>query len=93
MNNLPKIPAKKTIRVIVTTIKEVEINFPYITYDSSIETYYYNYKENSCIIINSNRIEHMANINFGLEYPEVKKEEVFKVMDNTILSITEALNK
>ncbi len=92
MNNLPKIPAKKTIRVTVTTIKEVEINFPYITYDNSIDTYYYNNLENSCIKISKRGVE-IFSCNFGLEYPEAKPEEAFKLMDNTILSITEALNK
>jgi hypothetical protein len=91
--DLPKIPNKKTIKVLVTTIKEVEINFPYVTFDSFINTYYYNYKENSCIVISDNRIEHYQNINSGLDNPEVKKEEAFKMMDSTILAITEALNK
>jgi hypothetical protein len=90
--DLPKIPNKKTIKVLVTTIKEVEINFPYVTFYESLNTYYYNNKENSCIIINSRGVEIMT-CNFGFEYPEVKPTEAFKLMDQTILAITEALNK
>jgi hypothetical protein len=33
------------------------------------------------------------NCNFGFEYPEAKPTEAFKLMDQTILTITEALNK
>jgi hypothetical protein len=90
--NLPIIPNKKTIKVTITTVKEVEITFPYLTFYESINTYYYNNAENSCIIINKRGVEIMQ-CNFGLEYPEAKKEDAFKLMDSTILTITEALNK
>jgi hypothetical protein len=81
------------IKVTTTTTTEREINFPYVTFNEYLNTYYYNYKENSCIIIKEYSIEHYENINCGLEFPEVKKEEAFKLMDSTILMITEALNK
>ena len=84
---------KKTIKVATVTMKEVEITFPYVTFDSFINTYYYNYKENSCIVISDNSIKHYQNINSGLDNPEVKKEEAFKMLDSIILTITEALNK
>ena len=90
--NLPIIPNKKTIKVTVTTTREIEINFPYVTFYESLNTYYYNNKENSCIIINSRGVEIMT-CNFGFEYPEAKPTEAFKLMDQTILMITEALNK
>lgn len=79
------------INTIVTT--EKEISFPYITFDKSIQTYYYNYKENSCIVISENRIEHYKYCNYGLDLPEEKMEVAFNCMDCTILTITEALNK
>jgi hypothetical protein len=90
--NLPIIPKRKTIKVTITTVKEVEITFPYVTFYESINTYYYNNSEDSCIIINNRGVEIMG-CNFGLEYPEAKKEDAFKLMDSTILTITEALNK
>ena len=80
------------IKVTTTTTTEREITFPYVTFYESINTYYYNNSENSCIIINSRGVEKMG-CNYGFEYPEVKKEEAFKLMDSTILMITEALNK
>jgi len=81
------------IKVTTTTTTEKEIHFPYITFYEGIQTYYYNFKENGCIVISNKEVSILENINFGLEHPEVKKEEVFKVMDQTILRITEALNK
>jgi hypothetical protein len=80
------------IKVTTTVTTEKEINFPYVTFYESINTYYYNNSENSCIIINSRGVEKM-DCNFGFEYPEVKPTEAFKLMDSTILMITEALNK
>ena len=81
------------IKVKTTVTTEKEITFPYVTFYEYLNTYYYNYKEASCIIIKEHSLEHFDNINCGLEYPEVKKEEAFKLMDLTILTITEALNK
>jgi hypothetical protein len=81
------------IQVVTTVTTEKEINFPYVTFNEILNTYYYNYKENSCIIIKDYSIEHCDSINCGLDQPEVKKEEAFKLMDSTILTITEALNK
>lgn len=92
MNNLPIIPNKKTIKISITTVKEVEITFPYVTFYEYINTYYYNDSEGSCIIISQKGVE-KRDCNFGLEYPEAKQEDCFKLMDLTILSITEALNK
>jgi hypothetical protein len=80
------------IKVTTTTTTEREITFPYVTFYESINTYYYNNAENSCIIINSRGVEKMG-CNYGFEYPEVKPTEAFKLMDSTILMITEALNK
>jgi hypothetical protein len=81
------------IKVTTTTTTEREINFPYVTFNEYLNTYYYNYKEASCIIIKNHSIEHYDSINCGLEFPEVKPTEAFKLMDSTILMITEALNK
>jgi hypothetical protein len=81
------------IKVTKTVTTEVEINFPFVTFNEVLNTYYYNYKENSCIIIKDYSIEHYDSINCGLEYPEAKPTEAFKLMDSTILMITEALNK
>jgi hypothetical protein len=80
------------IKVTTTITEEKVIFFPYVTFYQSIDTYYYNNEENSCIIINKRGVEIMG-CNFGLEYPEVKPDEAFKQMDQTILKITEALNK
>jgi len=81
------------IQVVTTVTTEKEINFPYVTFNKVLNTYYYNYKENSCIIIKDYSIEHYDSINCGLDQPEVKPEKAFKQMDSTILMITEALNK
>jgi hypothetical protein len=81
------------IQVVTTVTTEKEINFPYVTFNEVLNKYYYNYKESSCIIIKEHSIEHYDSINCGLEYPEVKPAEAFKLMDQTILMITEALNK
>jgi hypothetical protein len=81
------------IKVTSTITTELEITFPYVTFNESLNTYYYNYQEGSCIIIKDNSIEHYDSINCGLDNPEVKPEEAFKMMDKTILTITEALNK
>jgi hypothetical protein len=80
------------IKVTTTVTTEKEISFPYVTFYESINTYYYNNAENSCVIINKRGVEIMG-CNFGFEYPEVKQQEAFKLMDSTILIITEALNK
>jgi len=80
------------IQVVTTVTTEKEINFPYVTFNEVLEKYYYNHTKGSCIIITNDRIE-LLNSNFGFDYPEVKKEEAFKMMDSTILAITEALNK
>lgn len=80
------------IQVTKTITEQKDINFPYVTFYQSINTYYYNNDINSCIIINQKGVEKM-DCNFGLEYPEAKPEEAFKLMDQTILKITEALNK
>lgn len=81
------------IQVTKTITEQKEINFPYISFNEKSGTYYYNTKENFCITITDSTISVYDMINIGLEYPEVKQEEVFKVMDQTILTITEALNK
>jgi hypothetical protein len=81
------------IQVVTTVTTEKEINFPYVTFNEILNTYYYNYKENSCIMIKEYAIEHYDSMNFGLDQPEAKPEEAFKLMDSTILTITEALNK
>jgi len=80
------------IQVVTTVTTEKEINFPYVTFNEVLNKYYYNHTEGSCIIITNIGIEFL-NINLGFDYPEVKKEEAFKLMDQTILTITEALNK
>jgi hypothetical protein len=80
------------IKVTTTTTTEREINFPYVTFNEVLEKYYYNHTEGSCIVITNKGIEFLG-ANLGFDYPEVKKEEAFKLMDQTILAITEALNK
>jgi hypothetical protein len=80
------------IQVVTTVTTEKEISFPYVTFYEYMNTYYYNDSEKSCIIISSTGVE-KRNCNFGFEYPEVKPAEAFKLMDSTILMITEALNK
>ncbi len=81
------------IQVKKTITEQKEINFPYITFNEKSNTYYYNIKENSCITVSDYQVSYFDCINAGLEYPEAKPEDVFKLMDQTILIITEALNK
>ena len=80
------------IQVVTTVTTEKEINFPYVTFNEVLNKYYYNYKEGGCIFITNTGIE-FFNANLGFDYPEVKPTEAFKLMDQTILMITEALNK
>ena len=80
------------IKVVTTVTTEKEINFPYVTFNESLNTYFYNNAENSCIVISKRGVE-MFKCNLSLDLPEAKPEEAFKVMDSSILEITEALNK
>jgi len=80
------------IKVTTTVTTEKEINFPYVTFNEVLEKYYYNHTEGGCIVITSTGVEFL-NCNLGFDNPEVKPEEAFKLMDLTILKITEALNK
>jgi hypothetical protein len=85
------IKVKQTVQI----EKEIEINFPFITYDKIENKYFFNSAENKVMILNltTGSILNLHYSNDGLEYPEVKKEEFFKAFDLNLQNLLEILNK
>jgi hypothetical protein len=78
-----------------TTEKEININFPYVTFDIEGQKYFYNYDLNKCIQLGymTNSILHFSTFNEGLEFPEVSKETFYKVFDTNMQELLNILNK
>lgn len=83
------------IKQTTTTEKEIEINFPYVTYDSSCKRYYFNHAENKCIILNmeTKSILNLSYNNDGLEFPEARKENFFNDFDLNLQELLTMINK
>ena len=84
-----------TIRETKTTTREINIEFPFITYDSEDQKYYFNYDLNKCIEINihTQSIFHSRYSNSGFEYEQVSKEQFYKEFDMNMQQLLELLNK
>jgi len=83
------------VRTTVQTEKEINIEFPFVTFDKEDQKYFFNYEENKCIQINihTNTIFHSRFSNEGIEFTEIKKEEFFKAFDENLQTILNILNK
>jgi hypothetical protein len=83
------------IKQTVQTEKEININFPFITYDVLDNKYYYNYDYLHCIQVNksTNTIFHSRFSNEGLEFTEIRKEDFFKAFDENLQELLTILNK
>jgi len=86
---------KKIIKIRETIEKEIEIEFPFITLDKEMQRYYFNYANDKCIYFSSstNSIIHSSLSNEGLEFEPIRKEDFFKVFDESMQIILDLLNK
>lgn len=84
-----------TIKQTTTTEKEVNIDFPFFTYDDYSNRFYMNYEHLKCVQISrdTNSILHSKYSNDGLEFREIKKEEFFKAFDENLQTLLTILNK
>lgn len=78
-----------------TIEKELNIEFPFVTYDSIDNKYFFNYELNKCIQINmnTNTIFHSRFSNEGLEFQEIYKESFYKAFDENIQTLLNILEK
>ena len=69
------------VRTTQTTEKEINIEFPFVTFDKLENKYYYNSDENKCMILNLNTgsILNLHYSNEGFEFEQIKKELTPKV--------------
>jgi len=83
------------VKTTVQTEKEININFPYVTFDNEGQKYFYNYDLNKCIQLSyqTGSILHFTTFNEGLEFPEVSKEIFFKIFDENLNTLLNILNK
>jgi hypothetical protein len=85
------IKVKQTVQI----EKELNIEFPFITFDQEDKKYFFNYEINKCIQISlyTSSIFHSRYSNDGLEFQEIRKEEFFKAFDLNLQNLLEILNK
>jgi hypothetical protein len=83
------------IKQTVQTEKEINIEFPFVTYDSIDNKYFFNYELNKCIQINmnTNTIFHSRFSNEGLEFQEIYKEIFYSAFDKNLQELLNILNK
>lgn len=83
------------VRQTTLTEKEIEINFPYCTYDKQNNRFYYNYDLNKCITISqdTNSILHTRYSNEGLNFYEIPRESFFVAFDENLKDLLNILNK
>jgi hypothetical protein len=83
------------IKQTVQTEKEINIEFPYVTFDNENKKYFFNYDLNKCIEFSlyTNSIFHSRYSNDGLEFPEIRKEDFFKAFDENLQELLIILNK
>jgi hypothetical protein len=83
------------IKQTTTTEKEIEINFPYFTFDDSTNKFYMNYELNKCIQISkdTNSILHFSTFNDGLEFKEISKTSFYNSFDSNMQELLTILNK
>lgn len=83
------------VRTTTTTEKEINIEFPFVTFDKVGNKYYYNSDENKCIILNLNTssILNLHYSNEGFEFEQIKKELFFVAFDSNMQNLLNILNK
>ena len=84
-----------TIKQTVQTEKEINVNFPYVTFDKTENKFYFNSDINKCMILNyqTGSILNLHFQNDGLEFPEISKETFYKAFDENIQTLLNILNK
>ena len=85
------IKIKKTVQ----TEKEININFPYVTFDRTENKFYFNSDFKKCMILNyeTGSILNLHFQNDGLEFPEITTETFYKAFDENLQNLLEILNK
>ena len=80
-----------TIKQTVQTEKEINVNFPYVTFDKTENKFYFNSDINKCMILNyqTGSILNLHFQNDGLEFPEISKETFYKAFDENIQTLLE----
>jgi hypothetical protein len=83
------------VRTTQTIEKEININFPFVTFDKLENKYYYNSDENKCMILNLNTgsILNLHYSNEGFEFEQIKKELFFVAFDSNMQTLLNILNK
>jgi hypothetical protein len=83
------------VRTTQTTEKEINIEFPFVTFDKLENKYYYNSDENKCMILNLNTgsILNLHYSNEGFEFEQIKKELFFVAFDSNMQNLLNILNK
>lgn len=83
------------IKETVQTEREININFPYVTFDNEEQKYFYNYELNKCIQLSfyTGSILHFTTFNDGLEFPEINKEIFYRIFDNNLQILLNIINK
>jgi hypothetical protein len=84
-----------TIRETQTIERELNIEFPFITYDKENFKYFFNYDINKCIEINlnTNTIFSSRYSNEGLQFEQISKEKFYAAFDENLKELLQILNK
>ena len=83
------------VRTTQTTEKEINIEFPFVTFDRTENKFYFNSDINKCMILNC-QTGSILNLHFqndGLEFQEISKETFYKAFDENIQTLLNILNK
>ena len=83
------------VRTTQTTEKEINIEFPFITFDNEEQKYFYNYEFNKCIQLSyqTGSILHTRYSNEGLNFPQINKEIFYRIFDNNLQILLNIINK
>jgi|GWRWMinimDraft_9_1066018.scaffolds.fasta_scaffold00058_4 hypothetical protein len=83
------------VKQTVQTEKEININFPYVTFDRTENKFYFNSDINKCMILNyqTGSILNLHFQNDGLEFQEISKETFYKAFDENMQTLLNLLNK
>jgi len=84
-----KVTISKTIE------QEIEINFPYVTFDKKSGAYYYNPKEGECITIftGTNSILASTCINAGLHFEQCTIGDYYAAFDKAVANLIQIIDK
>ena len=83
------------IKQTVQTEKEINIEFPYCTYDKENNKFFYNYDLDKCITVSQDTksILHTRYSNEGLDFYEIPKESFFVAFDENLQDLLEIFKK